>query len=64
MSSLCTGELPVIVNFTHFDNIGGFHNVTIVANSTDGEVAEFNYTKLLTRMCLTCHSRDNTIMPI
>ena len=37
------GELPVIVDFTRFDRDSGYHNITIVANSTNGELAEWTY---------------------
>ena len=37
------GELPVIIDFTRFDHDSGYHNITIVANSTNGELAEWTY---------------------
>ena len=37
------GELPVIVDFTRFDRDSGYHNITIVANSTYGELTEWTY---------------------
>ena len=38
------GELPVIIDFNPFDRAPGNHNITIVANSTLGEMAEFTTT--------------------
>ena len=35
------GELPVTIDFKRFDCAPGIHNITIVANSTMGEMAEF-----------------------
>ena len=38
------GELPVTIDFNPFDRAPGDHNITIVANSTLGEMAEFTST--------------------
>ena len=38
------GELPVTIDFNRFDRAPGDHNITIVANSTLGEMAEFTST--------------------
>ena len=35
------GELPVTIDFKRFDRAPGDHNITIVANSTMKEMAEF-----------------------
>ena len=34
----------MIVDFTRFDRDPGSHNITVVANSTAGELAEWTYT--------------------
>ena len=38
------GELPVTIDFSPFDRSPGDHSITIVANSTLGEVANFTNT--------------------
>ena len=48
------GELPIIVDYTHYDDNGGYHNITVVANSTIGESAVFIDTVLLDRMLISC----------
>ena len=35
------GELPATIDFNRFDRAPGIHNITIIANSTMGEMAEF-----------------------
>ena len=35
---LDTGELPVTIDFIRYDRNPGYHNITIVANSTLGEM--------------------------
>ena len=37
------GEHPIIVDFTRFDHDPGNHNITVVANSTDGKLDEWTY---------------------
>ena len=43
----CIGELPVTIDFSPFDHDPGFHNITIVANSTLGEMADSTNTFLV-----------------
>lgn len=38
------GELPVTIDLIRYDSDPGFHNITIIANSTTGEVAHYAYT--------------------
>jgi hypothetical protein len=38
------GELPATIDFNLFDRAPGNHNITIVANSTLGEMADFTST--------------------
>ena len=42
--SLYTGELPAVVDFRTFDCDPGEHTLTIIANSTFGETANYTYT--------------------
>ena len=37
------GTLPVAIDFVHYDHDSGYHNITIIANSTMGEVADYTY---------------------
>ena len=44
---LHTGELPVTIDFARYDRNPGYHNITIVANSTLGEMDDFTHTFLV-----------------
>ena len=41
--SISTGELPVTIDFTRYDRNPGMHNITIIANSTRREMADYTY---------------------
>ena len=41
---LRVGELPVTIDFARFDHNSGSHNITIIANSTLGEMDDFTHT--------------------
>ena len=41
------GELPVTIDLARYDRDSGNHNITIIANSTGGEVADYTYTFLI-----------------
>ena len=37
------GELPVTIDFVRYDRDPGYHNITIITNSTRREAADYTY---------------------
>ena len=45
--NLSAGELPVTIDFIRYDRSPGYHNITIVANSSLGEMDDYTHTYLV-----------------
>ena len=41
------GELPVTIDLARYDRDSGYHNITIITDSTRGGVADYTYTFLI-----------------
>lgn len=54
------GELPVTLNLSRFDHDPGFHRLSVVANSTTGKLADYEYSFTIPGTCyINCNVGQN-----